>query len=328
MLEAVQNNAGKKKAFTAIFALLGVVGLTLLLFYLFHGVTDETWDYNIPRRLKIIAAIALVSVAVGLSSVIFQTVTTNHILTPSIMGLDHLYIFLQTLVIYFWGAAELVLMDSTTQFIATLVLMIIASGGIFVLMFRGIKHSIYYIVLIGIVFGIAFDGLASFMQVLIDPNEFAMLEGRMFASFNRVNVKLLGISWALVAAASLWIYWDLKKFDVLSLGRANAITLGVNYQGLVLKSLLAISVLTAASTVMVGPITFLGILIVSLARLLFPTYRHHVLVPGTILVGLVMLLAGMLITERLLNFTVPLSVIINLAGGAVFIIMILKIKRI
>ncbi len=324
MLEAIQKNRYAR----TIFTLLILVGMGLALLYLFQGVTDETWDYNIPRRLKIIAAIALVSIAVGLSSVIFQTVTSNHILTPSIMGLDHLYIFLQTLVIYLWGATELVLMDSTTQFVATLILMIIASGGIFVLMFRGIKHSIYYIVLIGIVFGIAFDGLASFMQVLIDPNEFAMLEGRMFASFNRVNVKLLGISWGLVALTTLWVCWDLKKYDVLSLGRANAITLGVNYQALVLKSLLAISVLTAASTVMVGPITFLGILIVSLARLLFPTYRHHVLVPGTILVGLVMLLGGMLVTERLLNFTVPLSVIINLTGGLVFIIMILKIKKI
>ncbi len=311
-----------------IFSIFAAVCLVLALIYLFQGVTEETWDYNIPRRLKIIAAILLVSVAVGLSSVIFQTVTSNHILTPSIMGLDHLYIFLQTMVIYLWGATELVLMDSTTQFLATLGLMIVASGGIFVLMFKGIGHSIYYIVLIGIVFGIAFDGLASFMQVLIDPNEFAMLEGRMFASFNRVNVKLLGIAWALVALTGAWVIWDLKKYDVLSLGRSNAITLGVNYQWLVLKSLLAISVLTAASTVMVGPITFLGILIVSLARLIFPTYRHHILVPGTILVGIVMLLCGMLVTERLLNFTVPLSVIINLTGGLVFIIMILKTKRI
>ncbi len=317
-----------KNPIALIFGLLGIVGLALASYYLFTNVNAETWDYNIPRRLKILSAILLVSIAVGLSSVIFQTITTNYILTPSIMGLDYLYVFLQTLVIYFWGAAELVMMDSTTQFFATLGLMILASCGIFVLMFQGIGKSVYFIVLIGIVFGIAFDGLASFMQVLIDPNEFAMLEGRMFASFNRVNVKLLGISWVLVGLTAAWVIWDFKKYDVLVLGRANAITLGVNYQWLVLKSLLAVSVLTAASTVMVGPITFLGILIVSVARLIFPTFRHSVLASGTILVGGGMLIAGMILIERVLNFSVPLSVIINLAGGLVFIIMILKIKKI
>ncbi len=317
-----------KRPTTLVYGILLILGILLGLYYLLNGVTDETWDYNIPRRLKIISAILLVSVAVGVSSVIFQTITSNYILTPSIMGLDHLYIFLQTLVIYFWGAPQLVLMDKTSQFVATLLLMIAASGGIFFLMFRGIGKSIYYIVLIGIVFGIAFDGLASFMQVLIDPNEFAMLEGRMFASFNRINVKLLGICWALVALTSAWIFWDWRKYDVMSLGRANAIALGVNYHSLVLKSFLAISILTAASTVMVGPITFLGILIVSLSRLIFRTYRHSVLLTGTVLVGVVMLILGMIVTERVLNFTVPLSVIINLAGGLIFIIMILKSKRI
>ncbi len=310
-----------------IFCLLGLAALGFTLYYLLSGVTEDTWDYNIPRRLKIIAAIVMVSVAVGLSSVIFQTITTNHILTPSIMGLDYLYIFLQTIVIYYWGAAELVLMDSTAQFLGTLGLMIVASGGIFLLMFKGIGYSIYYVVLIGIVFGIAFDGLASFMQVIIDPNEFAMLEGRMFASFNRVNVKLLGIAWGLVLLCSFWIWKDLKKYDVLTLGRANAITLGVNYKWLVLKSLLAISVLTSASTVMVGPITFLGILIVSLARLVFSTFRHGTIISGTVLISVTLLMLGMIVTERIMNFTVPLSVIINLTGGLIFIIMILKTKK-
>lgn len=316
-----------KKTFLRAFAAIAALCVAFALFYMFDGLSAETWQYSIARRTKIIGAIALVSVAVGVSAVIFQTVTANYILTPSIMGLDNLYIFLQTLVIYFFGSGQLTMMGSPAQFMLTLLLMVGVSAGIFIFMFRGQGGNIYYVVLVGIVFGIAFEGLSSFMQVLIDPNEFSVLEGRMFASFNRINVKLLGIAAIVVAAATAWLVPDFKNLDVLTLGRSHAITLGVNYRRVVLKSLVAVALLTSASTVLVGPVTFLGILIVSLARFLFPTYRHFILVPGTVLVGLCILVFGMIVTERVLNFVVPLSVIINFAGGAYFIYLMLKVKR-
>jgi len=317
-----------RKAFVPVFLAIGAVSLALILYYIFDSVTAETWDYNISRRLKIVFAIILVSVAVGVSAVVFQTITGNYILTPSIMGLDNLYIFLQTLVIFFLGSGQLVMMNSSFHFVLTLIFMVCVSTGIFFVMFKVQGSNIYFIVLVGIVFGVAFEGLASFMQVLIDPSEFAVLEGKMFASFNRINVELLGITAVVVIAALLWLMRDFRNLDVLTLGRSQAITLGVNYKKVVLKSLVVVAILTSASTVLVGPVTFLGILIVSLARFLFPTYRHFILVPATVLVSLCILVFGMLITERVLNFTVPLSVIINFAGGIYFIYLMLKMKRI
>lgn len=130
------------------------------------------------------------------------------------------------------------------------------------------------------------------------------------------------------AATVIWLVCDLRKLDVLTLGRSTAITLGVNYKWVVLRSLMIVSILASASTVLVGPVTFLGILIVSIARFIFPTYRHIVLMPGTALVGVAALTFGMLLTERWLNFSVPLSVIINFVGGVYFIYLIMKIKRI
>lgn len=311
----------------SIFTGLIILCIALMLYYVFAGNTAETFDFNVPRRLRIVAAIVLVSTAVGISSLIFQTITNNYILTPSIMGLDSLYVFLQTLVIFFWGGAELTTMSSATQFICTLLLMVMASSAIFYLMFKGIGHSIYYVVLIGIVFGIAFDGMSTFMQVLIDPNEFAVLEGRMFASFNRIHTDLLGLATLIIVSTSVWIIKDFRKYDVLILGRANAITLGVNYKSLVFKSLIAVGILISCSTVLVGPVTFLGILIVSLARVLLPSYRHSILAIGTVLIGIAVLILGMLATSSM-NYTVPLSVIINLVGGSFFIYLILKLKRI
>lgn len=328
MPDTSQHRDGKRR-FLLTFLLLGALCVGLVLLYLFHGLTPETWDYNLNRRIPIVIALALVATAVGVSSVVFQTITANYILTPSVMGLDNLYVFLQTLVLYFVGSTQLTTMNSPLYFMMALGLMVCVSTGIFFYMFRGQNGgNIYFVVLVGMIFGVAFGGLSNFMQVLIDPSEFAVLEGRLFAGFNKINEDLLLTAGIVVLASLAWFVFDRRKLDVLTLGRASSITLGINYKWLVLRSLVIVSLLASASTVLVGPVTFLGILIVSIARFLFPTYRHSVLCPGTALVGMGALTFGMLITERWMNFSVPLSVIINFAGGAYFIYLIMKIKRI
>lgn len=316
----------RRSAFASAFSALGFAFLALALYYALSGLSADTWDYSLPRRIKVLAGISLVAVSVGMSAVVFQTVAANHILTPGIMGLDSLYVFLQTLVIYFCGSGGLGEFAGPPQFVATVALMSGACALIFVLMFRRRDGSVYHAVLVGIVFGIAFEGMSKFMQVIIDPSEFSVLEGRMFASFNRINVGLLGISAAAVAAAALWMLPDFRNLDALTLGRSQSVALGVDYRRVVLKSIVAVAVLTSASTALVGPVTFLGIIVASLARFIFPTYRHGVLVPGAILAGLCVLTFGMLVTERVLNFAVPLGVVINFAGGIYFIYLMLKYR--
>ncbi|MEN3930976.1 iron chelate uptake ABC transporter family permease subunit [Microvirga sp. W0021] len=312
---------------TKIFAVLSLAYVALLLAYVFVGLSWESWGFSFPRRIKIVSAIILVGTAIALSSVVFQTITTNHILTPSIMGLDSLYLFLQTIVVFALGSGHLVMISDVPGFLMTLLLMVGASTLLFLLMFRRDDQNIYFLVLVGFVFGTVFSGLADFMQVIIDPNEYSVLEGRMFATFNRINLDLLWIAAPIIVALLIMTVRDFRALDVLSLGRTHAINLGVNYRGLVLRSLISIAVMTSVATVLVGPITFLGILVVSLARALFKTYRHHILAFGAILVAVTVLLLGMLLTERILMFRTPLSVIINFVGGLYFLYLLLKAKN-
>ena len=284
-----------------LMALAGACCIFILL-YVFWGLSAENWGFNFPRRVKIIAAISLVGAAIGLSSVSFQTITANHILTPSIMGFDNLYLFLQTVVVFAFGSGQLVMMSDMPGFMFTLLLMVGASVALFLLMFRGEEQNVYFLVLVGFICGAVFSGMADFMQVAIDPNEFSVLEGRMFASFNRINIDLLGVAAVIIAAAFLISIPDFKSLDVITLGRDHAINLGVRYRGVVLRSLIGTAVLTSAATVLVGPITFLGILEVSLARALFRTHRHAVLVSGSVLMAIAVLSLGMLLTERIMQF--------------------------
>src|SRR5690554_5721721 len=66
---------------TVLFVLLGLLLAGALALYLTWGV-DGHWDFALPRRLEQVAALAVVGVAIAVSTVVFQTLTQNRILTP------------------------------------------------------------------------------------------------------------------------------------------------------------------------------------------------------------------------------------------------------
>ncbi|MBX8828055.1 iron chelate uptake ABC transporter family permease subunit, partial [Ochrobactrum sp. SFR4] len=89
---------------------------------------------------------------------------------------------------------------------------------------------LHLLMLVGIIFGVFFRSGTGFMQRIIDPNDFVVLQDRLFASFNTIDSQLLGLSTAIVAVVSV-IAWRIgHRFDILSLGRETAIGLGINYK--------------------------------------------------------------------------------------------------
>ena len=166
--------------------------------------------------------------------------------------------------------------------------------------------------------------MTSFMQVLIDPNEFEVLQGKMFASFSNVNTDILIIVIAIIAIILVLIYEDMKKLDVMLLGRDNAINLGVDYDKFSKKILLIVAVLVSVSTALVGQITFLGLLVVNLSYELLDGYKHKYHIIGGILISIIALIGGQFIVERILNFNSTVSIIINFIGGIYFIYLLLK----
>lgn len=308
---------------TKIFIL---VTLTLLLMITFSvwGLNPKNVEFFLPRRLLKIATIIIVSYSIGYSSVVFQTITNNRILTPSVMGLDSLYLFIQTFVVFFFGSGQLSMMTGYTEFFISLAFMLGASWLLFLLLFKGDGRNIYFLVLSGMILGNLFGGMSTFMQVLLDPNEFSILQGKMFASFNNINTDLFEICVLIVLVIFVITWKDYKKLDVISLGQDHAINLGVPYKRIVMKSLMIISLLISISTILIGPITFLGILVVSLSREIMKNYRHTYLVSGAVLLSCLSLTFGLIIVEKVFQFNTTISVIINFVGGIYFIYIMLK----
>ena len=301
-----------------------LAALAILSVALFISYDLGYWQYTLPRRIEKVAAIVLTGGAIAFSSVIFQTITNNRILTPSILGLDSLYLFLQTFIVYIFGSTNIVIMNKNLNFLLCVSLMIIFSVLLYILMFKKAGKNIFFILLVGIVFGTLFKSMSSFMEMLIDPNEFQVVQDKSFASFNNVNTDLLYIAAVIFILLGIYVWRFTSIFDVLSLGRENAVNLGIDYDGLVKKMLIVIAIFVSVATALVGPITFLGLLVVNLARELFKTYKHTYLMMGSLLLSVIALVGGEFIVEKVFTFSTTLSVIIDFAGGIYFIYLLLK----
>ena len=121
---------------------------------------------------------------------------------------------------------------------------------------------------------------------------------------------------------------DLKYLDVINLGRDQAINLGIDYDKLVRKLFVTVAIFISISTALVGPITFLGLLVVNLSRQMINTYKHKYLITMSVLLSVFVLVTGQLLAERIFDFSTPVSVIINLIGGIYFMYLLLKESRI
>lgn len=306
---------------------LTILLIILVTLFIIIGLNENNWQYALSKRIPKIIGIILTGSSIAFSSVVFQTITNNRILTPSVLGLDSLYIFIQTFIVFIFTSNSLIRLNQRFNFILAVGFMVLFSIILFKLLFKRENNNIFFLLLFGMVFGTFFQSLSSFMQFIIDPNEFMVVQNRMFASFNNMNSNILWLALAGKAFTMIYTYRFLPKLDVLSLGRENAINLGVDYDKVAKNMLIIIAILVSISTALVGPITFLGLLVVNITYGYLDTYKHKYLILGSMLISSITLVGGQLIAERIINFSTPISVVINFVGGIYFIHILLREGR-
>ena len=282
------------------------------------------WDFVIPFRGRKVVAITVVAAAISISTVIFQTITGNRILTPSIMGFDSLYMLIQTVFVFTIGGTRLLQMDPKLRFMVDVIVMVLFSGVLFWWLFIKANRTLHLLVLIGIIFGILFRSFTSLLQRMIDPTDFAVLQDVGFASFNSVDPTLVALSAALVVTVAIVIAFRNRILDAMMLGRAPAISIGVEYQKEIMIVLSMTAVLVSVSTALVGPITFFGLLVAHLAYQTIGSSAHRYTIPAATLYAVIFLIGGQMILERVFNFNSSLSVMVEFVGGLLFIILLLK----
>lgn len=285
------------------------------------------WDFALQLRGKKLLALITVGYAIGVSTLLFQTLTHNPILTPSLLGFDSLYVLIQSCLVFFLGALSYSTTSPLLKFGFELVLMIAASLLLFRLLFTKTSQDLTRLILVGVVFGILFRSLSSLIARLINPDDFMTIQDSSYASFNTVNFTLLMVSIA-ICIISAFIVWRWRhSFDVLMLGRPQAINLGINYQRLSFGMLTVIAVLVATSTVLVGPLYFFGLLVCAITNRICQQMYHSERLILVTLVGSICLILGQTIFEQLLGMAGVLMVVIELLGGIVFLLLIFSYYR-
>ncbi|MGP4066786.1 iron chelate uptake ABC transporter family permease subunit [Oceanobacillus sp. M65] len=303
--------------------ILAVIALALACLYIFYNLTGNI-GYILPRRIIKVVTIIMTGGAIAFATTLFMTVTNNRILTPSVLGLDSLYMLIQTIIIFVLGSRSLVMLSGEVNYLVSIGMMVIFSLILYQWLFKSEGSNIYFLLLIGMILGTFFGSLTSFMQVLIDPNEFSLVQDRMFASINNVNTDLVYLSIVILVLVALYFARLYKYLDVLALGKDDAINLGVPYNYVVKRLLIIVAILISVATALIGPITFLGLLVVNVAYEFLKTYRHFYIIIGSMLISIIALLGGQFLVEKVFVFETTVSVIINFIGGIYFIYLLLK----
>lgn len=298
--------------------------------WLFQGLGEGNRAFILQLRAVKLGALLTVAAAVGVSTLLFQTVAANRVLTPSIMGFDALYVLLQTAMVAGLGVAGFAAIPELTKFGIELVLMCALAVLLFGTLLGHGTRDIGRTILTGVILGIMFRSASGLLSRLIDPNEFAVVQAASTVSFTRADPTLLPIGAGLTAVATGIALWLAPRLDVLALGRDTAVSLGLRHGRMVVATLALVALLVSVATALVGPLSvfgspaFFGLVIAGLAHGLARSHRHDVLLPMAALIAANILVIGQMLFERVLGQQAALSVVIEFAGGLFFLYLLLK----
>lgn len=304
-------------------ATLLVLLLALCAAFLTLGARGD-WGFVLAWRGTRLAALLVVGAAIATATVLFQTVSGNRILTPSVMGFDALFVLLQTGLVFALGGVGAAALPALLRFGLEFGLLMGAALLLFGTLLGSARQDLHRMVLTGLILGVLFRSLSGFLQRLIDPNDFVVAQASSFASFGAIDSQLLALAAFLSAAAGLGAWRMRHRLDVLALGRDPAIGLGLDHARSVLLVLVLVAALVSASTALVGPVTFFGLLVTALADRLMRTHRHALLLPAAALIAGIALVGGQLVVERLLGLTATLGVVVEFLGGLAFLVLVLR----
>lgn len=288
----------------------------------------KLFQYAMKLRTPKLIVMLITAFAIGGASIVFQSVINNTIVTPCLLGMNSLYTLIHTAVVFFLGSGSLIATNANLSFAVDVVLMGISATLIYSWIFKKTRHNVLYVLLVGTVLTSFFGSIQSTLTRVMDPNEYDTLLTTLVASFNNINSEIIVFSLILLAVIVFALRRELALLDVLTLGKAQAINLGVDYDRCIRRLLLGVTLCIAVATAMVGPISFLGLIIANLSRQLLKTYRHSQLILGSALFGMIVLVGGQLIVEHVYTYSVPVSVFITVGGGLYFLYLLLSRKKV
>lgn len=305
--------------------LLGILASVGLLVYNNPVPVDSPSFLPVVRR-RVYALVAMIIAAVcqSLSTVTFQSITSNKIITPSLLGFEALYSTIQTSTIFFFGATALIRFTGTGAFLFQVSIMVLMCLILYGWLLAGKYGNLQLMLLIGVIMGTGLRSMSSFMRRLLAPSEFDILQARLFGSVNNADASYFPVAIPIVLIVAGLLLAYSKRLNLASLGRDPATALGANHRRGVIYALILVAVLMSVSTALIGPLTFYGFLVAILTYQAAPTYDHRYVLPMSLAIGFLIITGAYFLMYHVFNAQGVVSIIIEMVGGLTFLAVILR----
>lgn len=306
--------------------ILGLLVVLLVILYLGIDFFSLRPYIQESRIIKLLAYLIIVILLIP-STIVFQTIVSSKFLSPSILGMDSFYVFIQSVFFFFifrvTGSPSLSPLANYCLNIGSMIIL-------FFLLFSKIKvNQLHRLnqgiwLMVGLVLGNILRSSATFFQVLMDPNEYLQLQSRLIPSFQSVEQSLLWVGGILSLVGFGYFISKRYVLDVYQLGPQTAVGLGIQVDREVKRLLFVVTVMVASATAIVGPLTFIGFLVANLTYRLVKDYRHGHMFWTGVLLGCSVLILGQFIMERILNYQMSLSILLEGFGGFAFFLLLFR----
>ncbi|HKL94826.1 MAG TPA: iron chelate uptake ABC transporter family permease subunit [Haploplasma sp.] len=320
----------KQKRINIILVTIAIISIVLYLFSWFFLskdlVTESAFKKIMNTRILHVVAITVSGILIALASLSFQTITNNRLLTPSMIGFDAIFVATQTLLVFIFGQNSSLFANDYFNFIISTVVMLVVTLSLYGFILKKNKNQIFVLLLVGMVISTLVRSLTGFLQRVMNPTALDSVLSASMVSITNINTTIILLVVPIMIVLIGLFYRRRAIYDAMALGEDVAINLGVNYHVRTNETMVYIAISLAISTALIGPVTFLGLVAVNIARELLKSYSHKLVMIGSAAFAVISLVLGQLIIETL-NLHVTVTVIINFLGGAYMIYLIWGVNK-
>ena len=289
------------------------------------GVLGEiVLNYRLPKVLTAIVAGSALSV----SGLMMQTLFRNPLAGPDVLGVNAgaslgvatLTMFASTLSGFALGLGSWgLILAAITGALLVLLLVLFVSARI---------PDLVSLLIVGMMFGNISGAIVSMLQSLSNPDLLKIFVVWTFGSLSAVTWSMMPVLLLLVLTGLIMAYMMQKNMNAMLLGERYARGLGVRLKSMRFTMILSTALLAGSVTAFAGPIAFIGITTPHIARGLFKTWDHTILLPAVMLCGSILLIACDLVAQSaIFNNSLPINAVTALVGAPLIIWIILKNNR-
>ncbi len=284
--------------------------------------TSIVMDIRLPRVLATIIGGACLSV----SGLLLQIFFRNPIVEPYVLGISSgasLFVGLVILGGYTFGfnnASPMVLFLGA--FMGAMLIM-----AVVVLAAKKVKN-VTTLLIIGIMAGFICSAMTSILTSFADKEQIAGYVMWTLGSFSGISWEQVKYLYFLAGPFVLLSFFLSKPLNALLFGENYAISMGVNIKRFRVVIIIISSILTAGITAFAGPISFVGLAVPHMVRIIFKTSDNRILIPGVIVAGAFMTALCDFGARMLLSpIELPLSAITSLIGAPIVVYLLLRKKN-